>query len=120
MSEGHQIGEYVRRQLVTKIDEVSDVTVHIDPEDDESSHLSEDLPLRREITARLRTHWQTLINPDLIQTLNFHYLSGKLHIEVILPLTAVEDIPSAQSLAQELREAVADWRDLDSVQIYFR
>lgn len=119
VSEGHQIGEYVRSQLVQQIDEVSDVTVHVDPEDDESAYLNEDLPLRREITERLRQRWQTLINPDLIQAVNFHYLHGKIHVEIILPFAVAENMTAAHELAQQLRQAVADFHDLHSVRIYF-
>jgi cation diffusion facilitator family transporter len=35
VSEGHYIGEKVRERLITEIEEVSDVMVHVDPEDDE-------------------------------------------------------------------------------------
>jgi len=44
VSEGHQIGDTVRRRLLKQIDEVTDVTVHIDPEDDEQESLSDKLP----------------------------------------------------------------------------
>jgi len=36
VSEGHRIGEKVRGELIAEIEEVADVTVHIDPEDDET------------------------------------------------------------------------------------
>jgi cation diffusion facilitator family transporter len=119
VSEGHQIGEYVRTQLVGQIEEISDVTVHIDPEDDESSHLCENLPLRREITARLREHWRSLIDVTLIQAINLHYLSGKIQVELILPLTIVADPQDAGPLSQQLRQAVTTIDELRDVRVYF-
>jgi cation diffusion facilitator family transporter len=119
VSEGHQIGEYVRNKLLEQIDEVIDVTVHIDPEDDESNHLCEGLPLRREIIARLREHWRSLIDVKLIQAINLHYLSGKIQVELILPLTIVDDPNDAGTLSTQLRQAVAAIDELRDVRVYF-
>ena len=44
VSEGHYISEKVRTLLIKQIDEVTDVLVHIDPEDDERVRLTEQLP----------------------------------------------------------------------------
>ena len=38
VSEGHQIGDQVRTRLITKIEEITDVLVHVDPENDQSFH----------------------------------------------------------------------------------
>ena len=46
VSEGHRIGEEVLKRLNQDIDEVTDVTVHIDPEDDETDTPSGDAPMR--------------------------------------------------------------------------
>ena len=119
VSEGHQIGEYVRAHLTEGIDEISDVTVHIDPEDDESNALCEGLPLRREIFSRLRERWYPLLDTTVIQGMNLHYLSGKVDIELIIPLSHVNDIEHAQSLAQCLRQKAQDLKEIGSIQIYF-
>ena len=57
VSEGHMIGERVRTRLIGEMDDVSDVTVHIDPEDDEVASPCTDLPLRDEIMQRLEEGW---------------------------------------------------------------
>ena len=119
VSEGHQIGEYVRTRLLQEIEEVADVTVHIDPEDDRSSLLCENLPLRREILAQLRERWASLVDPSLIRNINLHYLSGKIHVELILSVSAVENLEQAQELAQALRHSSADIEVLAPLQIYF-
>ena len=119
VSEGHQIGEYVRTHLTEGIDEISDVTVHIDPEDDESNALCEGLPLRREIFNRLRERWRHLLDPTIIQSMNLHYLSGKVDIELIVPLNHVANLEHAQSLAQRLRQSAQNIEGVGSIQIYF-
>ena len=119
VSEGHYIGEYVRTQLLENFSEISDVTVHIDPEDDETSRLSDDLPLRRDITPKLREAWQELIDPALIKTINLHYLNGKIDVEVILPLSAAKDMQHAKQLAAAFYEKGLLLDRIDKVNVYF-
>jgi cation diffusion facilitator family transporter len=119
VSEGHQIGEFVRTSLVSGIDEVADVTVHIDSEDDESSMLCDGLPLRREIITQLQERWRSLIDPALIEEISLHYLSGKIHVELTLPLNTVSTVEQARLLAQRLRQFSADIEVLGSVQVHF-
>jgi len=61
VSEGHQIGDTVRRRLLKQIDEVTDVTVHIDPEDDEQESLSDKLPLRGDLRNLFRTSYRCAV-----------------------------------------------------------
>lgn len=119
VSEGHQIGEHVRTKLVKSIDEVSDVTVHIDPEDDAQSHLCIGLPLRPQVLADLRTRWRPIIDTTLLKAVSLHYLSGRIHVEVVLPLDRVHDTDEARQLAERLRAAVSDFDYLGPVQVYF-
>jgi cation diffusion facilitator family transporter len=119
VSEGHQIGEYVRTKLVNGIDEVADVTVHIDSEDDKASLLCEGLPMRREVLEQLQKRWHPIIDPALIKDINLHYLSGKIHVDLILPFDRVDTLDQARSLAQRLNQTSQDMKFLGSVQIYF-
>jgi cation diffusion facilitator family transporter len=119
VSEGHQIGEFVRTSLVSGIDEVADVTVHIDSEDDESSMLCGGLPLRREIITQLQERWRSLIDAALIEEIRLHYLSGKIHVELTLPLNTVSTVEQASLLAQRLRQVSTDIEVLGSVQVRF-
>ena len=58
VSEGHHIAEQVMGQLREEYDEVSDIMVHIDPEDDEtaapSKHLPDRITLLESITPFLK------------------------------------------------------------------
>lgn len=119
VSEGHQIGEYVRTKLVKSIDEVNDVTVHIDPEDDAQSHLCIGLPLRQQVLSDLYARWQPVFDTTLLKAVNLHYLSGRIHVDVVLPLDLVRDTAEARALAEQLRAAVNDFDYLGPVQVYF-
>ena len=119
VSEGHQIGEYVRAKLLRTIDEVSDVTVHIDSEDDADSHLCAGLPLRHKVLAELRQRWQGLLSEDQIQQINLHYLSGKIHIDILLKPNHTMDLPQNPQLTFELKKVLADVSYLGKINVYF-
>lgn len=82
VSEGHKIAEYVTHELESHFPEISDVTVHIDPEDDEEGEISTELPTRQELTQILRAH--PLAQPLQAQLLKLgmHYLEGKIELDV--------------------------------------
>ena len=85
VSEGHFIGERVRKRLLECIEEVADVTVHVDPEDDEKRRPSLNLPGRSQIRTRLEQAWGDNPLVPFIERINLHYLDGKLEVEVCLP-----------------------------------
>ena len=82
VSEGHHIAEQVMSKLKTEHDEVSDIMVHIDPEDDETAAPSKHLPDRQKILE--------LITPILVQhkventleNIVIHYLDGNIELEI--------------------------------------
>ena len=119
VSEGHQIGEFVRTKLVREVEEVADVTVHIDSEDDDASMMCNALPLRHEIIAQLHDRWRPLLDLTVIRNINLHYLSGKIDVELILPIGLIENTEQAQHLVQSLREAIEDIDPLGALQVYF-
>ena len=119
VSEGHQIGEYVRIKLIDRIDEVTDVTVHIDPEDDELASPCTNLPLRDEILRRLDAQWQGLNEVPAIDKVLLHYLDGKVHVDVIIPLDAVGP-ETARKVSTRLIEAAQGAEDIGEVRVYYR
>ncbi|SES64007.1 cation diffusion facilitator family transporter [Nitrosomonas marina] len=106
VSEGHQIGDTVRRRLLDAIDVVSDVTVHIDPEDDESGSPCDNLPNREQVIEALKQCWPHL-PVSAIEGVVLHYLSGEIKIELDLPLSIVHDTQEARELVSQLRNACA-------------
>jgi cation diffusion facilitator family transporter len=120
VSEGHQISETVRERLVREIDEVSDVMVHIDPEDDETSAPCHDLPLRAELLARLNAAWADIPEARAIEDVTLHYLDGKVRIELLLPLTAGGGVEQAASLTGRFQRASHALPEVGSVELRFR
>ena len=81
VSEGHFIAQNVHFQLMKSIPGVKDVTVHIDPEDDEIHKPSQHLPNRDALETMFVAAWREQF-PE-IQTCLLHYLEGKLTIDLI-------------------------------------
>lgn len=88
VSEGHQIGERVRRTLLADSSDVSDVTVHIDPEDDERNSPCDHLPLREDLLAALGRAWEGMPMGARVRNVTLHYLNGEVHLDLTLPLDA--------------------------------
>ncbi|NOX09363.1 MAG: cation transporter [Gammaproteobacteria bacterium] len=120
VSEGHQIGEAVRLRLQGEFEDISDVTVHIDPEDDEENSPSEGLPLRAEVTQDLQKQWSGIIDFDQIKKITLHYLSGKVHIDVVLPIHLLDNIESADDLSSQLVEKARELVVVGEVKVYYR
>lgn len=119
VSEGHRISEQVRGDLITGIADVADVTVHIDPEDDETVSPCDHLPLRDAVIASMRRHWQGLAAAEAIEDITLHYLDGRIHVEVVLPLEWAPDRAAAAALAAELQRCAADVEGIGSVRLFF-
>jgi cation diffusion facilitator family transporter len=117
VSEGHQIGEAVRWRLLKTIDDVSDVTVHIDPEDDELASSCAGLPLRDEVLRRLEQQWQHLDIGEQLDKVVVHYLNGKVHVEVFLNSTG-EDSQQLAELSTTIRESAQRAQDIGDVSVY--
>lgn len=118
VSEGHHIGEQVHMHLINKIKQISDVTVHIDPEDDERTRPSLHLPHREEIIAQLKEAWLFLPGADDIVKITLHYLDGRLYVEVFLPISAIPEDLSQVELAKEYRQSARHIPDVVSVAIH--
>ena len=99
VSEGHQIGERVRKRLLADSSDVSDVTVHIDPEDDERNSPCDHLPLREEMLAALARAWEGQALAARVQNVALHYLNGKVHLDLTLPLDAANERDDADQPA---------------------
>lgn len=119
VSEGHHVSETVRRRLIEEIEEVQDVLVHIDPEDDEETAPSIDLPSRQEVIARLKEHWRHLPAAEQIERVTLHYLDGTLSVEVILPLSATRDRQDAEALSRALAAPAQQLPDVESVRVFY-
>jgi hypothetical protein len=119
VSEGHQISEMVRRQVIEDIEEVTDVMVHIDPEDDEFAMPCCHLPDRGQIMARLQQYWAGIPEAQQLRVSTMHYLNGKIHLEVELPLAVLGEVAAAERLVERLQAAVDSDKDIAEVKVTF-
>ena len=115
VSEGHQIAESVRQAIVDKIDEITDVTVHTDPENDLLAKPSNHLPLRDKVKETLARAWQNIDLANDIESLNLHYLDGGIHLEIYLPLA----LASETEQADQLQVRALEIPGIEQVDIYY-
>ena len=121
VSEGHFISETVRSRLIKNIDYVSDVMVHIDPEDDEKFPLNTHLPLRKEITSKVREACAGLEEANSIEDIGLHYLEGKIQLDLFFPLSILHNAGPDEiiELKNKFRSALSSVEDIASVDLYF-
>ena len=104
VSEGHQISEKVTYRLLNHVDEISDVVVHIDPEDDENSAPCSHLPLRKDFLIYLNSAFSNNRYYGEVKRSTLHYLGGKVTVELVLPLALLEEGNSAEKIAAAFQE----------------
>ena len=119
VSEGHQISETVRATLIHKIDEVSDVTVHIDPEDDEQGSSCQHLPLRAALLEKLGEPWRELCERHGVTAVRLHYLYGRVEPVLLIPMNEGVDPARAEAIAAEFNALIEAVEELGPVTLRF-
>ena len=119
VSEGHRVSDTVRAQIMREVEVVTDVMVHIDPEDDEKAAPCSGLPLRKEVLDLLKQRWQGLEAAKYVEETVLHYLDGKIHVELLLPFGETKSIAEAQSMADKLNRLAQEEECIADVQIHF-
>jgi cation diffusion facilitator family transporter len=112
VSEGHRVAENVMQQLKKRFPEVNDVTMHIDPEDDEVAKPSADLPMRQDILSTLAGDGDCAPLFKQIEKVLLHYLDGMVQLEVYLR-TEVD-----QALLADFRRSATQHAYVESVVFY--
>ena len=119
VSEGHRISQEVLKRLNNEIDEVIDVTVHVDPEDDETKTPSGDLPMRGVMLERLQSHWKDITGVERINAIALHYLGGKIRVEVRIPLDTITDLEEARCFARDMKQTAYKDEYVTEVKVLF-
>ena len=118
LSEGHQISEAVRQVLTRVVDEVDDVTVHVDPEDDDAL-VPVPLPTRRELLLRLEDRFREIGEASRIRRVTLHYLDNRIQLELELPLALLREGVSAGGLGRAFSRALEQDSDVAGVRLVF-
>lgn len=101
VSEGHYIATQVHHQLLSTLDNIEDVTVHIDPENDEESKYIIDLPPRCEFLELLKLKLKHIDAYRHCSEIRLHYLRAKLGVEILLPSQYAPDAFRLQQMIQQ-------------------
>lgn len=122
VSEGHHIGVSAYQNIKKVAPNLLDATLHIDVEDDDEDYgnisgiyqaLDRDL-----ILQHIKTSTQKLPGIQQMKTLTLHYLSNKVEVEILLPLSLLNTDPYNKILAQ-YRACLYELPDIKSVAINF-
>ncbi len=119
VSEGHIISVSVERVAKECLEDLNDVTVHIDPEDDGTTAPYAKLPERAEALGILT---KLLFNnkcDDEIERIQLHYLDGKIHVDFYLPLSCLESDKSHDEILAKLKETVNKLDIFGVIIVYF-
>lgn len=105
VSEGHQIGEMVRKRVLREHKDVLDMLVHIDPENDLGAlQERKELPDRTVLLDHLRGLCGDLPLP--VVRIQLHYLGQRVEAEVYLPKPASGDLGQVEQLKRCLERAL--------------
>lgn len=114
VSEGHYIAQHVDGALLSQLPAVKDVTVHVDPEDDEISCPSLHLPNRETLQQELLFAWQK--DHPALQSWTLHYLDGKM----IIDLVCNQDFEQWQVLNARVNKDIQPHKDIKQVRLFIK
>lgn len=119
VTEGHMISQTVMERLLGEVDEISDVTVHVDPEDDEAGPATQNLPLRQQALEKLSVCWSSIPESKEITQTILHYREGKIDIDLYFPLSCYGGESSLSELRARLLESLKGENDFRELKIFF-
>ena len=120
VSEGHMIAIAVEEAAKSSLDEVTDVTVHIDPEDDEEAPPCEGLPLRGQALSMLERAWKEAGCNGRWERVQLHYIQGRVHVDLYLPLACLDEKGGgAETIREQLAGPLAEMKEFGKLRIFF-
>ncbi|MBF0132291.1 MAG: cation transporter [Magnetococcales bacterium] len=91
VSEGHQIAERMRRAIIDEVLEVTEVMVHVDPEDDQKRPMPIDYPGRSEMLNNLEQLFAEDDGLLAIADLVLHYTREGIVVDLVLAVDPKSD-----------------------------
>ena len=110
---------FVERVAKKCLEQLTDVTVHIDPEDDELISPYENLPERAEALGMLTKALFDNKCDSEINKIQLHYLAGKIHIDFYLPLSCLKNEKSYDEILNKLTKTVDELYGFGDIKVYF-
>ncbi len=109
----------VEQQLKKEIQEIEDVTVHIDPEDDERAPPNLGLPMRTEAIGILSEIWSAAALVEAPPRLVLHYLSGRIEVDCYLPIDRFGSHEQSLALRNALQQAIDGRKEFGQVRLCY-
>jgi cation diffusion facilitator family transporter len=117
VTEGHQIAESVRRELIRAMGNVQDVLVHVDTEDDaafESIYWANRSYLEKQVDPIIAS----MKNVHERTHLRAHYHGGKTTLEVFVKMREGLDLKETNSVLIELKEYLEAIEHVNEVRVF--
>ena len=118
VSEGHYIGDQAMIALKKNFSSISDVTIHIDAEDDNILSKSSKLPPRKDIIADIRDLWSSIEPKLTIETIQLHYIKSSITVDAIL-LLSNDKSNDLHAISKTYSKALENHSTISAVNIYF-
>jgi len=118
VSEGHMIGDAVRDRLKTEFDDITDVLVHIDPEDDEFKEIYQKQVSREKVQSYLDQYLAEKIHT--VDDFRIHYLDGLIEVEVVLPHAMFNEVEQVKWVKKRCIEIEKDIDSISKVYVFFK
>jgi hypothetical protein len=118
VSEGHVIGDEVRDRLKSKIEDVADVLVHIDPEDDEFIESYEKPLTRQKIQKILDQYFAEILHT--VDDFRIHYLNGRVEVEVVLPQGLFNQTEQVEWIKKQCIKVEKEVSLINKVYVFFK
>ncbi|MCS5592085.1 MAG: cation diffusion facilitator family transporter [Gammaproteobacteria bacterium] len=118
VSEGHIISVSVERVAQDCVEGLTDVTVHIDPEDDDEKAPYEDLPERAQARSILQQALKLEQCDYEIERTQLHYLDGSILVDFYLSLDYLKTT-DPQEINNQLSSIVGKLPGYGEVKVYF-
>jgi cation diffusion facilitator family transporter len=115
VSEGHQIAERVRKHLIQNHPEVSEVLVHVDPENDEQG-----IPLlahREEVMAEVFQAIDALEQPATVRDYTVHYLNGCITLDLAVEVDPGLSLEAAYAVAEQVRAEICRTTQVEEARV---
>ncbi len=118
VSEGHVIGDEVRDKLKSRVEDVADVLVHIDPEDDEFVESHEKPLTRQKIQKILDQYFAEVLHT--VDDFRIHYLNGRVEVEVVLPHGLFNQTEQVEWIKKQCIKIEKEVNLINKVYVFFK
>lgn len=114
VSEGHLIADQVIDSLSQQFAEMEDITVHIDPEDDEISSSNAKLASRTEIEAKIQPLLEQFQLAEHFVKMQLHYLDACIEVEIFVK----NEMLDKQNQMEPFSQACKKIANIKSIHVY--